>query len=111
MTELGSPRAARAQRIDADRQSKPGVGGTDFLQQQIDLGAYNPFGGVINQDDVLAAIATSIVRQGKSDLTMLTPRINGDLFEIAAGALKMALESSIGTRALRRPGQLSSSVA
>ena len=63
---------------------------TDFLQQQIDLGAYNPFGGVINPDDVLAAIATSLVRQGKSDLTMYDAQINGDLFEMPAGTLKMA---------------------
>jgi len=63
---------------------------TDFLQQQMDLGAYNPFGGVTNPDDVLAAIATSVVRQGKSDLTMYDAQVNGDLFEMPAGTVKMA---------------------
>ena len=40
---------------------------TDFLQQQIDAGRYNPFGGVQNPQSVIDAITTSLVRRGVSD--------------------------------------------
>jgi outer membrane receptor protein involved in Fe transport len=53
-------------------------------------GNYNPFGGVTNTPDVLAAIATSVVRQGKADLTMYDANITGELFEMGAGAVLMA---------------------
>lgn len=63
---------------------------TDFLQQQLDLGAYNPFGGTINTPDVIDAITTSLVRQGESNLTMADASVSGSLFEMGAGDLMMA---------------------
>jgi len=63
---------------------------TDFLQQQLDLGAYNPFGGTFNSQDVIDAITTSLVRQGESNLTMADASVSGSLFEMGAGDLMMA---------------------
>ncbi len=63
---------------------------TDFLQNEINAGRYNPFGGVQNPQDVIDAITTSLVRRGKSDLTMADAGITGDLFELPAGPVKMA---------------------
>ncbi len=63
---------------------------TDFLQQQLDLGAYNPFGGTFNTPDVIGAITTSLVRQGESNLTMADASVSGSLFEMGAGDLMMA---------------------
>lgn len=63
---------------------------TDFLQEQIDLGNYNPFGGIINAPEVIDAITTSLVRQGKSDLTMYDAQVNGKLFDMSAGPMMMA---------------------
>jgi outer membrane receptor protein involved in Fe transport len=63
---------------------------TDFLQQQMDLGNYNPFGGTINDQAVIDAISTSLVRQGKSDLTMYDAQVNGALFDMSAGPVLMA---------------------
>ncbi len=63
---------------------------TDFLQQQIDLGAYNPFGGVQNPQDVIDQITTSLVRRGKSELTMYDATISGELFKFRDDAVRMA---------------------
>jgi outer membrane receptor protein involved in Fe transport len=63
---------------------------TDFLQNEINAGRYNPFGGVQNPQDVIDAITTSLVRRGKSDLTMADAGITGDLFDLPAGPVKMA---------------------
>lgn len=63
---------------------------TDFLQQQIDLGLYNPFGGVQNPPAVIDAITTNLVRRGKSDLTMYDAQLTGDLFDLPAGKVRMA---------------------
>lgn len=63
---------------------------TDFLQQQLDLGNYNPFGGVANPQNVIDAITTSLVRRGQSDLTMFDASVSGGLFDIAAGEVMMA---------------------
>ena len=63
---------------------------TDFLQQQIDLGAYNPFGGVQNPQDVIDQITTSLVRRGKSELTMFDATISGELFKFRDDAVRMA---------------------
>ena len=62
----------------------------DYLQQQIDLGNYNPFGGVQNPADVIDAIGTSLVRRGKAELTMYDASITGTLAELSAGAIQMA---------------------
>jgi outer membrane receptor protein involved in Fe transport len=63
---------------------------TDFLQQQINLGNYNPFGATYNSQDVIDSITTSLVRRGTSDLTAYEGLISGDLFDIASGTVRMA---------------------
>jgi len=63
---------------------------TDLLQQEIDAGRYNPFGGVQNPQSVINAITTSLVRQGKSQLTSVDFTIDGELFDTANGAIAMA---------------------
>jgi iron complex outermembrane recepter protein len=63
---------------------------TDFLQQQIDLGLYNPFGGVQNPPAVIDAITTNLVRRGESTLKMYDAHLTGSLFDVAAGPVKMA---------------------
>ncbi len=63
---------------------------TDFLQQQIDLGAYNPFGATQNPQDVIEQITTSLVRRGEAELTMYDAQISGKLFEFGDGAVHMA---------------------
>ncbi|MGE0030033.1 MAG: TonB-dependent receptor [Steroidobacteraceae bacterium] len=64
---------------------------TDLLQQQIDSGAYNPFGGFVNPQDVIDQITTSLVRQGKSDLTAFDATVTGSLFDMPAGPVRMAV--------------------
>jgi outer membrane receptor protein involved in Fe transport len=64
---------------------------TDLLQQQIDAGAYNPFGGTFNPPEVIDAITTSLVRRGLSNLTSYDATVWGDLFDAPAGAVRMAL--------------------
>jgi iron complex outermembrane receptor protein len=63
---------------------------TDFLQQQIDIGAYNPFGATQNPQSVIDQITTSLVRRGKSELTMYDAQISGELFEFRDDAVRMA---------------------
>ncbi|BBM01235.1 TonB-dependent receptor [Microbulbifer sp. GL-2] len=63
---------------------------TDLLQQEINAGRYNPFGGVQNPDSVINDITTSLVRQGKSNLTAYDFSINGDLFDTTNGVIAMA---------------------
>ena len=63
---------------------------TDFLQNEIDAGNYNPFGATTNDPAVIDRITTSLVRQGKSDLTTFDATISGGIFDMPAGALKMA---------------------
>jgi outer membrane receptor for ferrienterochelin and colicin len=63
---------------------------TDFLQQQINLGAYNPFGGTQNPQAVIDQITTSLVRRGKSELTMYDATISGALFDFGDDAVRMA---------------------
>jgi len=63
---------------------------TDFLQQEINAGRYSPFGGTYNSPDVINAITTSLVRQGKADLTAYDATVWGDLFDMPAGAARMA---------------------
>ena len=63
---------------------------TDFLQQQLDAGNYNPFGGTVNPQGVINAITTSLVRQGESNLTMFDASTSGSLFEMGSGDLMMA---------------------
>ncbi|HUQ08734.1 MAG TPA: TonB-dependent receptor [Steroidobacteraceae bacterium] len=63
---------------------------TDFLQQQINAGAYNPFGGVQNPQGVIDQITTSLIRRGKSEMTMYDATISGALFDFRDDAVRMA---------------------
>jgi iron complex outermembrane receptor protein len=63
---------------------------TDFLQQQINAGAYNPFGGVQNPQGVIDQITTSLIRRGKSEMTMYDATISGKLFDFRDDAVRMA---------------------
>jgi iron complex outermembrane receptor protein len=63
---------------------------TDFLQQQINAFAYNPFGATQNPQAVIDQITTSLVRRGKSELTMYDATISGELFEFGDDAVRMA---------------------
>ncbi len=63
---------------------------TDFLQQQLDSGAYNPFGGTFNPQDVIDQITTSLVRQGESELTTFDASMTGPVFDMASGPVMMA---------------------
>ena len=63
---------------------------TDFLQTELLAGTYNPFGGTFNPQDVIDRITTSLVRQGKSDLTMYDAQITGKLFDMGSGPFMMA---------------------
>lgn len=63
---------------------------TDFLQNEINAGRYNPFGGVQNPQSVIDAITTNLVRRGLSRLTMYDAQVSGELFEMPAAPLRMA---------------------
>lgn len=63
---------------------------TDFLQQEINAGRYNPFGGVTNPDSVIDAITTSLVRRGESHLTAVDGSITGEAFEFNGRPVMMA---------------------
>ncbi|MDF2178578.1 TonB-dependent receptor [Aliiglaciecola sp. CAU 1673] len=64
---------------------------TDFLQQEIDAGRYNPFGGVTNPQSVIDAITTSLVRRGESHLTSFDAHASGDLFEFDGRTIALAV--------------------
>ncbi len=63
---------------------------TDYLQQEINAGRYNPFGTTYNSPDEINAITTSLVRQGTSDLTAYTAQVDGSLMDLPAGKLGLA---------------------
>jgi iron complex outermembrane receptor protein len=63
---------------------------TDYLQQEINAGRYNPFGGTFNPPSTIDAITTSLVRQGTSNLTAYDAQISGELFDLPAGKVAMA---------------------
>jgi iron complex outermembrane recepter protein len=63
---------------------------TDFLQQQINLGNYNPFGGVYNSPEVIDAITTSLVRRGESHLTAYDASISGEAFALGDQMVSVA---------------------
>ncbi|HEU0224059.1 MAG TPA: TonB-dependent receptor [Steroidobacteraceae bacterium] len=86
--EVGAQRARSESTQTGDKTQ--GWVRTDFLQQQLDLGLYNPFGGVQNPASVIDAITTNLVRQGKSNLSLYDATITGPLFEMGAGQVMMA---------------------
>ncbi|SFV23669.1 TonB-dependent receptor [Pseudidiomarina donghaiensis] len=63
---------------------------TDFLQEEINAGRYNPFGGVTNDPAVIDAITTSLVRRGESHLTAVDASISGELFKLGNNMVSMA---------------------
>lgn len=86
--EVSAQRARSESEQSGDRSM--GWVRTDFLQTEINAGRYNPFGGVQNPQSVIDAITTNLVRRGQSDLTTYDAQLNGDLFDLPAGAVKMA---------------------
>ena len=86
--EVSAQRARSESEQSGDRSD--GWVRTDFLQQQIDLGNYNPFGATTNPQSVIENITTSVVRRGKSDLTSYDASLAGALFDMPAGRLQMA---------------------
>jgi outer membrane receptor protein involved in Fe transport len=86
--EVAAQRARSESEQTGDRSQ--GWVRTDFLQQQINLGLYNPFGGVQNPQSVIDAITTNLVRRGESDLTMYDAQISGALFDIGDNTVHMA---------------------
>ena len=63
---------------------------TDFLQEQINLGNYNPFGGYVNSPEVIDAITTSLVRRGESHITAYEASISGEAFELGDQTVSLA---------------------
>lgn len=63
---------------------------TDFLQQEINAGNYNPFGGTYNDPDVIDRITTSLVRRGESHMTSFNANITGEAFEFGNSIVMMA---------------------
>jgi iron complex outermembrane receptor protein len=84
--------AAQRARSESDQTGNRSQGWvrTDFLQNEINAGRYNPFGATSNPQSVIDAITTSLVRQGKSRLAMYDGSISGSLFDLPAGKVKMA---------------------
>lgn len=63
---------------------------TDFLQEEINAGNYNPFGGTINDPEVINDITTSLVRRGESHLTAVDASIAGEAFKLGNHYVSMA---------------------
>ncbi|CAI4148573.1 TonB-dependent receptor [Alteromonas macleodii] len=62
----------------------------DWLQEQINLGNYNPFGGVTNPQSVIDDITTSLVRRGESRMTSVDAHITGEAFSFGDDVVMMA---------------------
>lgn len=86
--EIAAQRARSKSEQTGDRTQ--GWVRTDFLQREIDAGRYNPFGGVQNPQSVIESVTTNLVRRGESRFTMYDAQITGDLFQLPAGAVRMA---------------------
>ncbi|MGQ0835302.1 MAG: TonB-dependent receptor plug domain-containing protein [Gammaproteobacteria bacterium] len=86
--EIGAQRARSESEQTGDRSQ--GWIRTDFLQQEINAGRYNPFGGVQNPQSVIDAITTNLVRRGLSRMTMYDAQISGKLFDMSTDAVRMA---------------------
>lgn len=63
---------------------------TDFLQQEIDAGNYNPFGGTLNDPTVIDRITTSLVRRGESHMTSFDASVSGEAFNFGNEVVMMA---------------------
>ncbi|GEA02330.1 hypothetical protein KUL17_12270 [Alteromonas sp. KUL17] len=62
----------------------------DWLQEQINLGNYKPFGGVSNPQSVIDDITTSLVRRGESRMTSVDAHITGEAFSFGDDVVMMA---------------------
>jgi iron complex outermembrane receptor protein len=84
--------AAQRARSESEQTGDRSMGWvrTDFLQQQINLGAYNPFGATQNPQAVIDQITTSLVRRGKAELTMYDATLSGKLFDFRDDAVRLA---------------------
>lgn len=85
--------AAQWARSKSEQTGDRGMGWvrTDFLQQEINAGRYNPFGlNPQNEQSVINAIQTSLVRRGESNMKGIDLSLTGDLFDMADGTAKMA---------------------
>ncbi|HEU5134053.1 MAG TPA: TonB-dependent receptor [Steroidobacteraceae bacterium] len=84
--------AAQRARSESEQSGDRSMGWvrTDFLQQQINSFAYNPFGATQNPQGVIDQITTSLIRRGKSELTMYDAQISGALFDFGNDAVRMA---------------------
>ncbi|RUO72461.1 TonB-dependent receptor [Pseudidiomarina sediminum] len=80
---------ARSRSIQTGDKSQGWVR-TDFLQEEINAGRYNPFGGVTNPQEVIDAITTTLVRRGESHLTAVDGHLSGELFEMQGRPVMMA---------------------
>ncbi|RUO24331.1 TonB-dependent receptor [Aliidiomarina minuta] len=63
---------------------------TDMLQEEINAGRYNPFGGTVNSPEVIDAITTSLTRRGKSHITSVDGSIAGEAFQLGDHYVSMA---------------------
>lgn len=63
---------------------------TDLLQQQIDAGLYNPFGGTVNPQEVIDQVTTNLTRKGESRLMAFEGKITGEIGQLESGPLGMA---------------------
>lgn len=62
----------------------------DYLQREINNGRYNPFGGVLNPQDVIDDISTSLVRRGESRMTSADFSLSGEAFSFNERTVLMA---------------------
>jgi outer membrane receptor protein involved in Fe transport len=86
--EVSAQRARSESEQSGDRSQ--GWVRTDFLQNEINAGRYNPFGGVQNPQSVIDSITTSLVRRGRSQLKMYDAQITGELFQLPTAPVRMA---------------------
>jgi iron complex outermembrane recepter protein len=95
--------AAQRARSESDQTGsrKQGWVRTDYLQQQIDAGLYNPFGTTYNSPEVIDAITTSLVRQGTSQLTAYNAQVDGSLMDLPAGKLGLAAGAEYREEAIK----------
>ena len=86
--EVSAQRARSKSEQSGDRSM--GWVRTDFLQNEINAGRYNPFGATQNPESVIDSITTSLVRRGVSNMEGYEAQLSGDLFEMPAGTARMA---------------------
>lgn len=53
--------------------------------------AFNPFGNQANPASLVNEVSRTLLTRGKSSLIMVDGRVNGDLFDLPAGAVKIAV--------------------